>query len=240
MTLPTAIPPQVRSFSRKAYQHDSACFMQRPSAHMMRHGPRARTKGAIPSATTQLQLRVNPTTAAAMPVTARPCGDRIQERSLRWVVGRSPLCTASGLPVQQFISFVISVLIDHMGYVGISSSRRFGGWKYQVLTKNGNNLRAVPFGGSELAPDLPALRVNQSRWRGCRADRVAEEWSRSDHCTCRAISVRVVHRTSRPPECHHDRLRGAGQGISAGQTSPEADQVRAFPSGTAGTTSPIC
>jgi hypothetical protein len=115
MTLPTAIPPQVRSFSRKAYQHDSACFMQRPSAHMMRHGPRARTKGAIPSATTQLQLRVNPTTAAAMPVTARPCGDRIQERSLRWVVGRSPLCTASGLPVQQFISFVISVLIDHMG-----------------------------------------------------------------------------------------------------------------------------
>ena len=54
---------------------------------MTRHGPRARINGATPSATTQLQLRVNPTTAAAMPVTVRPCGDRAQERSLCAVVG---------------------------------------------------------------------------------------------------------------------------------------------------------
>jgi hypothetical protein len=30
-----------------------------------------------------------------------------------------------------------------------------------VFPKDGRNLRAVPFGGSEFAPDLPALRVDQ-------------------------------------------------------------------------------
>src|SRR5690349_6649918 len=119
-------------------------FMQRPSAHMMMHGPTARISGATPSATTQLQLRVNPTTRAAMPVTVRPCGDRTQERNLCGVVGTPSPCTASGSPEQQFISFVISVLLDHMGYVRIRSSRRFCGWKYRVLLKDGSNLRAFP------------------------------------------------------------------------------------------------
>src|SRR5215475_14088816 len=120
---------------------------------MAAQGSRLTITGATPAATSQSHLSARPAMSATPATSHRP---RRPPRRRRMPSSRPPM---PDQPNRRSVSETV-IFIPPL-VAALSRHRRVG----DDLSQEGDHLGAVPFGGTDEAPELPSLRVDQKRGR---------------------------------------------------------------------------
>lgn len=151
--LPGALPLSASCFEQLLLP--PVPFMQSPSAHIAAQGSRLMSTGAMPAATSQLQLR-------ATPAVARPIASTISVRfgrdSIRPLSARRGRAFPQPLRLHQWRSW--SALLSGGCLVVVEGGACRRGGSSDVAPEKGDHLGRVPLGWTDQPADLASVPID--------------------------------------------------------------------------------